>query len=154
MPQTMQLDFGSDDLLGGARNVLTVDVATEAELLAFANDVRQAGGAAPLAALLPGVQAQPNACLITNALNFSSTVSLFVRGGWAYHGSSPSETWPSGAWKWVMTLVDLATIAKISEACGLEIADGRAGAGLLLPEPIGNAARAFDLGLAFGQLAQ
>jgi hypothetical protein len=53
-----------------------IEFATEAELLEFANKIREAGGANPLDALMPSTPSDSKACLIAQALNFSCVVRI------------------------------------------------------------------------------
>lgn len=116
----------------------TLSVATEQELLDFANMIRKAGGTDILPALLPSIRSAPNECLIANALNFDCSVD-------------------SNGKNWYMC---------VSEDIGRQIADNTdlrvlfehsweldaAAAFVQLPEHIGNAAYAFDRGEAFQHL--
>lgn len=110
--------------------------ATEAELLDFANKVREAGGGNPIEALFPSTVGNSSACLIANALNFDCQVD-------AVHEDV-----------WTMTIADGPNEAErhrriraIAEATGCKIwyvsADDPAG--IFLPPKIGNAAHAFDI---------
>lgn len=113
--------------------------ATEEELLEFANEVRKAGAAEPLDALIPSVRNQASACLIARALNFQSEVDHNVLENGNFEDGSP---------RWHMR-TNKEAAQKIHEQTGLELdARGR----VLLPKEIGNAADAFDQGLAFTHL--
>jgi hypothetical protein len=132
-------------------------VATEGELLQFANDVRKAGGAAPLDALLPSLTGQKKECLLANALNFRSevdhadclaaTTDEFLDRLRAFNCTGAEGT------LWGMrTTVEIATT--IAEKMDLTWVPGMGGTGVvLLPEHIGNAAYAFDEGHAFQEYA-
>jgi hypothetical protein len=150
MPEKMNLYFGSasdtdrDQRDKDTKNWHEVDVATSEELIEFVNRGRQAGGADVLDALLPSRPLQPHACLIANALNFGCEVACQydMKKGHILR-------WPSGAWIWRMTLPFNTPRAKtmlVAEAMDLPVVEDYH---LGLPEHIGNAARAFDLQLAF-----
>lgn len=123
--------------------------ATEAELLEFANAVRQAGGANIIEALLPGEPQVAKACLIANALNFSCGVS--PNGRTNEHGEAV----------WVMRMpanISFKRTQEIAKALGLQAEQylprdsmWRAGrrapsrrSRIILPRLIGNTAAAFD----------
>lgn len=112
-------------------------VATEAELLRFANVIRQAGGAEVLEALLPSQPAVANQCLIANALNFSCEVD---RGPLypAWHMAFPDN-------------MDEDRIREIAKAahCRVRRPEPEEKLVIQLPEHIGNTAWAFDERLAF-----
>lgn len=126
----------------------SIRLATEAELLAFCNKVREAGQADVLDALLPSVPGNENACLIANALNFRSTV---LPVGMSYDYTTQANT------VWVMrfpTSVSLAKRREIAKAVGCEIKTIDDEGDMLrnvmvLPEEIGHAANAFDDRIAF-----
>jgi hypothetical protein len=130
----------------------TFPVATEEELIEFANKVRTAGGADVIDALLPSTQTEPAMCLIANALNFSSHISPLEGANSLDHRYGPEYRYV-----WAMHLpFDMAdSIAlAISEAAGVALVrvffDGDLCTALApLPPHIGNAADAFDEGLAF-----
>lgn len=117
-------------------------VATEEELLRFANVVRQAGGANPIEALLPSRPEKPSECLIANALNFSCSVN---RGALGYHDDSYEFVWYM-EFPYNMDEDRIREIAK-----GAHCRVRRPGSQLVmqLPRHIGNAAWAFDRRLAF-----
>lgn len=135
-------------------------VATETELLNFANKVRKAGGADVLDALLPSKMSEPTQCLIARALNFHCYVTP-----WAPVDDRNKDEWSSGAGKWVMipqrgNAADCEQLAReLASALKLRLVrtisedeDGQKGDtvySLMLPEHIGNAASAFDAGAAF-----
>lgn len=126
---------------------IKVEVATEEELLAFANKVREAGGASVIDALLPSTQSSSYSCLIANALHFSCMVAPLTD-----RSEQGLSTHRSGAWVWGMFLPDnmYYTRAKaIADAVDCELIERHGQFVVLLPEPIGNAADAFDEGLAF-----
>lgn len=123
-------------------------VATEEELLAFANKVREAGGANVLEALLPSKPGNPNTCLIANALNFSCSICPM---------DEHFDTYPhEGRWQMVLPEnTDHDQIAKLHEVIGGDlIGSGTAydRFAITLPREIGNAANAFDYSLAFNNL--
>lgn len=142
----------------------THQVATEEELLAFANSIRQAGGAGVLDALLPSVQGNQHKCLIANALNFGCEV---VPAWDALDITMDEGKFKSGASKWIMRLPDNLTQAQrdgLNKVKGVNLRHFHEDSlypsvndedfyYLTLPEPIGNAADAFDEGAAFQELA-
>lgn len=127
-------------------------IATEEELLEFANSVRMAGGADIIGALLPSTPRAPGSCLIANALNFSCEVNT---------SGSVEDTFASGAYHWYMFLPANMTTKRAHEIAdlvpGVRVRrvhksgerDLPAYLALSLPEHIGNAALAFDEGTAF-----
>jgi hypothetical protein len=122
-------------------------VATEKELLDFANALRKAGGANVLEALMPSKIGNSERCLIATALNFGCSVDA---GGDGYS---------DGIWKWHMDFPDNMSNERIKEIVSQvpgrlvrSVYDEERYA-LLLPKHIGNAARAFDEGLAFTEYA-
>ena len=141
-------------------------VATEEELLDFANKIRAAGGANVLEALLPSTPQDPHACLIANALNFGCRVDGLNSDQWhmelpgsfdfakakaiadsveckvAYVASRYDEE--KAFWRSVYEALD-APPASDAE----DWAEDYDGFVILLPEHIGNAAAAFDDGSAF-----
>jgi hypothetical protein len=125
------------------REKVQVEYATESELLAFANKVRQAGGANPIPALLPAYPSDPNRCLIALALNFECEVdSAYVLG-----------TYEDKTRRWGMrTTHEIA--GKLAEAEGFETipvdsTSDNAGCYVVLPQRIAACAVAFDKGEAF-----
>lgn len=122
-------------------------VATEQELLDFANAIRKAGGANVIEALLPSKTSDPKSCLIANALNFS----CYVDAG------PDTKLFASGQYRWFMYLPENMSIerardiAKAVPGIRLRHIDDGFGTSLAfsLPEHIGNAAAAFDSGDAF-----
>jgi hypothetical protein len=124
-------------------------VATEKELLEFANALRKAGGANALEALLPSKVGNSERCLIANALNFGCSVD------------ASGEGYPDGVWKWEMEFPDSMSNEQIkaiaSQVPGRLISNDYGGGEkrytLLLPKHIGNAAYAFDEGYAFQEYA-
>lgn len=118
------------------------EVATEEELLEFANAIRAAGGADVLEALLPSVPKRAGQCLIANALNFSCE----VRGL-----GSETTTFDDGvSYRWGMFLPHNITSAQLVEL--RKCLDDTFY--LTLPKHVGNAAEAFDTGVAFTQYAR
>jgi hypothetical protein len=117
---------------------ITLEYATVGEVLEFVNRVREAGGAETIDRLPNAVPRDPERCLLARALNFDCEVRGYGR-------------WPSGATIWHMVLPSksAAEVAALAEALGLEhdSAPSRRGldATIVLPEEIGNVARAFDL---------
>lgn len=159
MPQMIELHYARDRR---ARSLGEHDVATEEELLAFANKMRDAGDADPLESLLPSVPHQSNACLIANALNFSSTVdslSYDDDGQWVGSREVPGLLPDSGVHLWGMRLPNMEReraqrIADAVECSLIEVnADEVGSVGykyiIKLPVEIGLAAHAFDEGAAF-----
>lgn len=125
-------------------------VATEEELLEFANKVREAGGADVIDALLPSTPEDAHSCLIANALNFKCHVD-----GWSHPTITPSPKYKDGSSKWAMYFPENMSEAdrrKIIDAVpGRAVKDTLTGHGIcmLLPKHIGNAAEAFDHRIAF-----
>lgn len=113
----------------------TRPVATHIELLEFVNRGRKAGAANLLPELLPSDPGNSSQCLIANALNFGCSVDG--------HG----DNW------WMQLPVGMGTdrVDAIAEALGCERVDGCIHR-LRLPKHIGNAALAFDRGVAFQDL--
>lgn len=124
-----------------------VPVATQAELLEFANKLRVAGDADPLGALLPSNPGDSETCLIANACNFSSRVIPV--------GDEDSN----GETDWFLvfpTNMSLARRRKVASAVNIKLKDkvvdfdeDEHNHVLPLPRHIGNAAQAFDMGVAF-----
>lgn len=142
MPRNLTLNFGRP----GMAKRLKVEVATEDELLDFANEVRTAAGGEILDALLPGYALDGANCLIANNVNFNSEVLPVNHRDY--------EIWPSGAWRWAMIPSDPRVARKLAKALNLELYGGRRrSASVILPEAIGNAARAFDEHKAFTKLS-
>lgn len=50
-------------------------IASEQEVIDFANKVREAGGGDLIEALMPSYPSDPNTCLIANALNFECKIN-------------------------------------------------------------------------------
>jgi hypothetical protein len=128
----------------------TKPVATEQELLDFVNKGRQAGGENVLEALLPSVAANTKQCLIARGLNFGCMVYGLSGDDWGMY--LPGN----------MSFTQARAVAEALE-CSLEIDDYKSGwvpataanwtdnytRAIRLPEHIGNAAEAFDMGVAF-----
>lgn len=120
-------------------------VATEEELIEFVNKGRAAGGADILSALIPSVPEEADICLIANALNFSCQVQcppdaggLVCEDGYRY--------------RWAMLFsssMHHKTRQTIADAYGLKVQSNGSLFWIELPAHIGNAADAFDEGLAF-----
>lgn len=142
-------------------------VATEQELLDFANAIRKAGGGDVIPALLPAIPSQPNACLIARALNFGCEVngSFHKADGREIPGYKDGNGQP-----WHMYFGDggVDQEATLSDAAIKQIAREVSGVravyvkhadtdepvwALQLPRHIGNAAGAFDAGKAFQEYA-
>lgn len=128
-------------------------VATEQELLEFVNKAREAGGADVLQALLPSRPTDAEKCLIANGLNFGCQVTGFDNAD-EYAGKDGYR------YVWAMHLpgnVSDSKASSIAEALDLEVLDvvGESGGPVVgpLPPHIGNAADAFDEGLAFRSFA-
>lgn len=127
--------------------------ATERQLLAFANKMREAGAADPLEALMPSKPKSPETCLIANALNFECSVhGVDDDSGWFMHlpanmsreraqkiaaavGCELIEGWHDG----VGTFVQEASIKNDAYSFDRVLV-------IRLPEKIGNTADAFDQG--------
>lgn len=139
MPRDMEIDC------------TTVPVATEEELLDFANRVREAGGADILNALLPSVPNDARSCLIARALNFDCIVKPIFSSERARHDLPEYQS--NHSMCWVMEAEE-DIISKLREALNLPAI--RIGPYknlvLVLPEHIGNAALAFDEEEAFAHL--
>jgi hypothetical protein len=130
------------------------EMATEQELLDFANALRSAGDADPLEALMPSTPSNEKRCLIANALNFSSAIDTV--------GLNRHE---DGSSVWVITFPDNMAPerhAKIAADLGLKPFDGdyylwmsedEQQRSYVLPKHIGNAAHAFDSGDAYQEYA-
>lgn len=150
MPETIHID-------GILRSV-----ATEQELLDFANSIRRAGGANVLEALLPSEPGNSEECLIANALNFGCRVRPLLIGECMAMGCD--WYFPSGASRWSMALPDNLTPEQreaLSRVDGVQVLEAHSGLGpssgryfIPLPEHIGNAAQAFDAGEAFQNYVQ
>lgn len=116
------------------RDGTRIRFAGKDEVLAYANRIREAGGANALDALLPSDPNQSSSCLIARALNFSCQVypegSLYI----------------DGSRHWVMELPDAETTRRVAKAMKARVVrlDGRLV--MRLPKRIGNAAAAFDSG--------
>lgn len=144
---------------------LMVPVATHEELLEYANRVRELGGADTLDALLPSKPVDAKACLIAQAVNFESSVVPDD----SFHESG-SQRWYMVPWRGNDAQSD-ELARELAEKLDAEtgvvnvlngkqiqgpygpISDRSERVGVLLPEEIGNAAMAFDLGIAFTDLA-
>lgn len=131
----------------------SLPVATEAELLEFANKVRLAGGANVLEALLPSTPSESKKCLIANALNFSCQVRPAGASGYSC-GPKVLATLPPSKWEMVLPEnMSLARAQKIANAVDCELVSSQSEysnfKALNLPAYIGFSAAAFDLGLAF-----
>lgn len=145
-------------------------IANRSELLEFCKRIRNVGGGDPLGALLPGQTHEPSSCLIANNLNFDCQVANIVD----YTGlpevpeelrlvkkNKTIDLGINGTFRiqqWVMTVEDGLVAEKISKQLNLPPVVTKIGydngfqLGVLLPEPIGNAAHAFDMKLAFNEL--
>lgn len=141
-----------------------LEVATEEELLAFANSIRQAGGANVLEALLPSTPSDSSECLIANALNFGCQVGTASGFGVVKHDSAEAR-FPSRAERWIMQLPENLTDEQRVALDGVEgvvLHEVTVFPNephykehfyyLALPESIGNAAAAFDAEVAFDNL--
>jgi hypothetical protein len=120
--------------------------ATLEQTLEFCNKVREAGGANPLDALMPGVPEDPDQCLIARNLNFSCRVMPLAR---QTHVFAPTE--------WMMVVEDEDVRQRIATSLDLEltVAYGDTGSSLdvsrreefeaiVLPPEIGQVASDFD----------
>lgn len=117
------------------------------ELLAYANRIREAGGANALEALLPSIPGNQEGCLIARALNFGCKV----------YPLTSLKNLKDGSWEWVMETPNDDTARKLAKGIGARTLrldywqDVRAAKHeietrlvVLLPKRIGNAAHAFD----------
>lgn len=117
---------GSTDALHAIRERAEID-----EVISFANDVRAAGGGSLIDGLMPSTPAEPNSCLIANALNFDCEVN-------AFNGD------------WYMEVEDGRIGRQIAEHLSLRFYGGEADEDdndyceILLPPKIGYVAQAFD----------
>lgn len=105
--------------------------ATEEEVLAFARKLREAGDGPPLDALVPSKRASAQSCLIANALNFKASV-FPMAGVWVMSPELSDED-----------------ILVLANAVGCKTMPAGNQLVLVLPEKIGNAARAFDMGIGW-----
>lgn len=124
-------------------------VATEEEILEYANKLRTAGDADFLDALLPSDREAPDTCLIANALNFSCSISPAVN---ASQSKYPDEY----RYIWSMRLprsIDAIQAQKLTDAVGASLNWELGFPSFVLPAHIGNAADAFDARLAFHEYA-
>lgn len=138
-------------------------VATERELLNFANRVRDAGGADFLKKLLPAYPEQSTECLIARALNFHCEITP-----WApCNPDRDNGRFSDGSEKWIMIphhgnteqsekkareLAPKISLRLLKQRTSMRADDEPIKYGLQLPRHIGNAAEAFDLGMAFEKL--
>lgn len=150
----------------GTVDGVDIEFAEEGEVLAFANKLREAGDADPIGALMPSTPGNSQACLIANALNFQSQVTLLYESFPSYGVNNGGD---EGSW--IMAFpenMDEDRIREIAEAVGCEtITVWKAGNSaayinkpkgdghflldpyerrlvIKLPRLIGNAAHAFD----------
>lgn len=132
-----------------------LQVATEEELLEFANAVREAGGASPIEALIPSAPSVSNQCLIANALNFQSKVDIINE--WSvseeYWDRIKPKNFREHTWGMLVESDELAEKIQLSVE-GTSIVKPKYeemyfSAYVVLPAHIGNAAHAFDHGQAF-----
>lgn len=137
-------------------------VATEQELLDFANKIRKAGGADILDALLPSIPTDPESCLIARALNFRSSVGP-ARFGYFKDGSDLWVMWPqqgdttasNALARKLAKKLRMRVHVQTGDPCPLSVEDHASEiVGLRLPKHIGNAAWAFDGDLAFEGLVK
>ena len=118
-----------------------IEHATPAAVLAFANEVRAAGNAGLLDALLPSVPQRPRACLIARALNFESVIRPDSRvaswlGEWRMYPQRASNG---------LCLNDNNKAIALATKLNLDThTDANGSVGIVLPREIGNAAFAFD----------
>lgn len=154
MPQMIALN-------SAYRDPTIVPCATEEELLAFANKLRAAGHAEPLESLMPSTPGNSSSCLIANACNFSSAVrpSALASHGIDYRESSDSREFPC----WLLSFprnMGLPRAQAVADAVDLPLRTAMDWDGtdayyyIILPREIGNAAHAFDDGVAFQELAR
>lgn len=118
-------------------------VATVSELLEFCNKGRAAGAADLLDALLPSQPGNSEACLIANAMNFGCWVDRMAFVERERRGIEGSP------WFMIIARMPQERAQVIADALGCSLHDTDDGLAIMLPEHIGNAAEAFDLGIAF-----
>lgn len=127
------------------------------ELLEFCNKVREVAGGSIIPALLPSIRSEKNSCLVANALNFDCSV----------YGHIPVDaadliTYENGDIAWVMVSDDLLALTKISYTLRLKPVVTKdfhpsgtiIKVGLVLPQWVANAAKAFDNGTHFNEFAR
>ena len=90
----------------------SVEYATEAQVLEFAQKLRAAGNGDPIDALFPSTPSVGNACLIANALNFKSYVLPLRDGHW-----DETRYESDGSMEWVMIGTDGASSAPLITCC-------------------------------------
>lgn len=123
-------------------------VADKQTIIDFANALRAAGQADPIADLFPSHRFDSKSCLIANALNFSCHVEPYVATtGLVIHSEN-------GMRRWIMSLpsnmtADRAHALASAVNCPLITNAANADFAIVLPEDIGNAAHDFDNGDAF-----
>lgn len=142
MPKTALVPYVIFVSGGSKTGVVQLEIATEEELLAFCNKVREAGGTTILEELLPSNPGKSESCLIANALNFGCRVR-------------PDQQLEDGSFKeWRMMLpLDLTPEQQrnIAKAVGSNVKRDHdySHPYVVLPRVIGNAAQAFDARAAF-----
>lgn len=116
----------------------TIPYASEQEVLNFANAVRQGGGGEVIQELFPGTPEEPKACLIANALNFSTKVEEIT----GYEAPVPKDEM---IWGMVFpSRTRKAEAQKIADAVGCPVRKEGSCWAIVLPRLIGNTAHAFD----------
>jgi hypothetical protein len=123
---------------------LDVDVADKTEVLAFANVVREAGGADPISALLPSSPDKPTSCLLANAFNFHSS----IRFDELFDNGVEQQWYMQIGYKQELAIDIGLAIGTTSEK------DPYIGWRVSLPRHIGNAAHAFDQGTLFQEFVK
>lgn len=157
MPDIMDLPEWKGVLTGSRAARPQVPVATKDELLNFANALRAAGGAGLLTDLPISTPTDADACLIANSLNFSSEVDA-DGDHWHMKVVEPKFTKDEvvAITKVIGTGEPLIFSAHFEEFVPLHEWEADIGDPIdmqeiswILPEHIGNAADAFDRGVAF-----
>lgn len=141
------------------------EVATERELLNFANKIRKAGGADILDSLLPSIREDSMSCLVATAVNFQSEVIPWMPAKEPHRVLN--KYWRDGSEKWLMipqrgNQDDCNKLAReLAKKLKLRLLRQSLGGkpveyayGVLLPKHISNAAQAFDYQVAFQQYDQ
>lgn len=118
---------------------IVYEYATEAEVMAFANSIRQAGGASILYKLPLAIPHSSRSCLIAKALNFNCSVGR-VEGnsenksiwGMTFDGSVPPEN-----------------LFAIADRVNTKLVRDQGKTYIVLPQHIKNSAIAFDYGIGW-----
>ncbi len=119
------------------------------ETLAFANKVREAGGATPLLGLMPAIPQDANSCLIAKNLNFDCEVAGVTRDILDAYDIEICG-YENNDLIWGMFIDDEDTAIRISESLGLPLVNDIDDRGcsvqyiMILPAEIGKVAQDFD----------